>query len=93
MRLEYEFEEIPVMGEGVMAWGTAILMSVGEGYSGEFYVNEIRFKGGRTIFRKEAYAKEGMANHVFRVVARNIENSRDAEMAWIEYEQDFLCHE
>lgn len=92
MELKYEFEEVQVLGPGVMAWGTATLRPVGDGYQGEFYVSEITFKGGKTISRRDAYAKEDMASHIFRVVARRIENSRDAEITWIEYEQEFLAN-
>lgn len=91
--MQYEFEEIRLLGEGVMASGVATLESAGEDYRGEFYVSEITFEGGLNVKRASLpQYYDTLAKLAFQVCAHHIENSRDAQMEWGEYEQELLCN-
>lgn len=90
--MQYQFEEIQLLGPGVMAYGTATLMPVGEDYPGEFYVSEITFDGGVNVKRATLPRyHDTLAKFAFQVCAHHIENSRDAELSWVEHEQELLC--
>ncbi|MDX3926775.1 MAG: hypothetical protein QHC90_13350 [Shinella sp.] len=82
--IEYEFEEIPLAGDGLMAWGTAILVHDGDG---EFYVDEIILHGGKRLDR-HGTGHWGFPSAVnkalFNALALHIEMSNDAQETFAE---------
>lgn len=91
--MQYQFEEIPLLGKGVLASGTATFVSPGADYPGEYYVSEITFDGGAHMSRdKLPRYHETLLSLAFRVCAHHLEEQcKDAELSWIEYEQEMLC--
>ncbi len=84
--MQYPFEEIYLMGEGLYASGTATLESAGDGYDGEFYVTSITFDKGPTLSR--ANMLKGTFNRMlFERIASEIEASDAAAEAFAEEEQ------
>lgn len=84
--MEFPFEEVKLAGEGVMAFGTAILESAGEGYPGEFFVSEIRLDKGPTIRRH--HSVNTFHAMLFEHIAAIIEADEDAAKAFGEEEQE-----
>lgn len=84
--MEYEFDQIHLMGEGLYASGTATLESAGDGYPGEFYVTSITFDKGPTLTR-ENMLKGTFNRMLFERIASEIEASDDASRAFAEEEQ------
>lgn len=84
--MEYEFDQIHLMGEGLYASGTATLESAGDGYEGEFYVTSITFDKGPTLTR-ENMLKGTFNRMLFERIATEIEASDDASRAFAEEEQ------
>ncbi|MFB9952080.1 hypothetical protein ACFFP0_24795 [Rhizobium puerariae] len=87
METEYLFDEIHVLGEGLLASGKAILTSAGAGYEGEFYVSSITLDRGPTIRRDILKMPPSLEQFVFQNVARQIEDSRDAQSEWDDFEE------
>jgi len=91
MQTEYQFEEIRVMGDGLLASGTAILKPSGDGYPGEYYVDGIKLDGhDKWIWRRDLKPySPTLASFVFQVIAHKLEQQcRDAELHWMEFEQE-----
>lgn len=84
--IEYDFDEIHVMGEGLMADGVATLESAGDGYEGEFFVSRIKFTKGPTLSFRHIL-KHSHHAWLFNVIATEIEASSHAQAAWDEFEQ------
>jgi len=84
--LTYTFEEIHLAGEGLLANGTAELVSAGEGYEGEFFVRSITFHKGPTL-DPQHYLKNSHMAWLFNAIASEIENSTAAAAAWKEFEK------
>jgi hypothetical protein len=76
--IEYEFEELRIFGEGVMAWGTATLT---HDMDGEFYVSEIVLKDGTRFTRRHGTGALGseFSRRLFDLMAIDIENDEDAK--------------
>lgn len=84
--MEYPFEEIYLMGEGLHASGIAELESAGDGYEGEFYVTAITFDKGPTLSRSNML--KGTFNRMlFERIASEIEASDGAAKAFAEEQQ------
>lgn len=86
--MEYEFEELKILGPGLMAFGIANLASAGRDYPGEFYVRSVILTGG-IILRQPAKSDMGIEAQTFRAIAAVIESNatvigKDAELAWAE---------
>ena len=91
MQTEYQFEEIHVMGEGLLASGTAILKSCGEGYEGEFFVSGIKLDGHDKWFNRKDISPYNptLATFVFQVISHKLEQQcKDAELHWLEFEKE-----
>lgn len=77
--MEYEFEEINVCGEGLMAWGSATLT---HDYGSEFYVSGIILKDGSKLDR-HGTGKYGFPSafnkSLFLAIADQVENSDHAQ--------------
>ena len=76
--IEYTFEEIELIGEGLMAWGVATLVEDGDD---EFYVECIEI-GGKTLDRAGTGARgfpSAVNKALFEAIARQIENSKHAQ--------------
>ena len=84
--LEYEFDEIRLSGEGLMAWGTATLESAGDGYPGEFFVSRVKLYKGETFDRKNL-VKGSPQSWIFNRIAADIESSEHAQSEWADFEQ------
>lgn len=87
MHTEYLFDEIHVLGEGLLASGKATLESAGREYPGEFFVSEIHLDGGCVIHRDILKLAPSIEQFTFQIVARQIENSREASLDWSDFEQ------
>ncbi len=77
--VEYEFEELRVCDEGLMAWGTATLT---HDYGTEFYVTEIVLTGGQKLDRYgtgRAGFPSAFNKALFLAIALDIENSDHAQ--------------
>ena len=88
--IDYDFEEIPLVGDGLMAWGTATLVHDGEG---EFYVSEIEING-KTLDRSgTGYMgfPSAFNKALFSAIASQIENSADAQYEFSEKLRDYLA--
>lgn len=76
--IEYEFEEIQLVGDGLMAWGTATLVEDGDG---EFYVSSIVIAG--KTFTRHGYGSDQFFSatnkDIFLTIAKQIENSKHAQ--------------
>ncbi|SOC45727.1 hypothetical protein SAMN05892877_117116 [Rhizobium subbaraonis] len=76
--IEYEFEEIQLVGDGLMAWGTATLVEDGDG---EFYVSEIQICG--KTFNRHGYGSDQFFSStnkdIFLTIAKQIETSQHAQ--------------
>src|SRR6188474_1703722 len=84
--MEYPFDQIHLMGEGLYASGTATIESAGKEYPGEFYVTAITFDKGPTLSR--ANMLKGTFNRMlFERIASEIEASDDASRAFAEEER------
>ena len=84
--MQYPFDQIFLMGEGLYASGTATLTSAGPDYPGEFYVSKIAFDKGPTLERGKML-RNSFNEMLFNRIATEIENSDDAEKAFGEDEQ------
>jgi hypothetical protein len=87
--LEYDFEQIHVMGEGLMADGIATLESAGEGYEGEFFVSQIKFTKGPTLAVRHLL-KHSHHAWLFNVIATEIEASSHVQELWADHENGCL---
>lgn len=79
MEIQFDFEELRLSDEGLMAWGTATLTEVGTEYPGEFYVSHIELVGGLNL-RERGNGPLGFPNAfldtLFKVIANQIENDK-----------------
>ena len=76
--IEYTFEEVELIGEGLMAWGVATLVEDGDD---EFYVERIEI-GGKTLDRFGTGAMgfpSAVNKALFEAIARQIESSKHAQ--------------
>ncbi|ASP90767.1 hypothetical protein [Sinorhizobium meliloti] len=74
---EYEFEELRLFGEGLMAWGTATLVHDG---GGEFYVSTITLTNGTHLKRHVGSGIGSMfSKRLFDIIAAQIENDEHAK--------------
>ena len=75
--IDYDFEEVRVFGEGLMAWGTATLVHDG---GGEFYVSTLTLTNGTHLVR---HVGAGIGNtfskRLFDLIAIEIENDSHAQ--------------
>jgi len=83
----YLFDEIRVLGEGLLAAGTAVLESAGRDYPGEYYVAAIKLDKGPVIRRDILKMPPSLEQFVFQNVARQIEESSRAALEWEDFEQ------
>ncbi|QGJ74719.1 hypothetical protein [Sinorhizobium meliloti] len=77
--VDYDFEELQLCDEGLMANGTATLVHDGDG---EFYVDEVVLIGGKRLDRKGtgAWGFPSLINKaLFEAVATLIENDSHAQ--------------
>lgn len=79
-RVEFEFQDLRMAGEGVIANGTAVLVSAGEGYEGEWFVEEVRLDKGPTLRR--SHTCNTFNAMLFEHIAALIESDRDADAAF-----------
>lgn len=81
--IEYEFEQIRVIGDGMMADGTAVLVHDGDG---EFYVDRIVISG--KVIDRAGSGFMGFPSAfnkvLFEVIASQIEKSNDAQETFAE---------
>lgn len=74
---EYEFEEVRIFGEGLMAWGTATLVHDG---GGEFYVSDITLTDGTYLNRGGGTGLgSDFMKRLFTRIAIEIENDEHAQ--------------
>lgn len=88
--IDYHFEEIPLVGDGLMAWGKATLVHDGEG---EFYVSQIEING-KLIDRSGSGAMgfpSAFNKALFQAIASQIENSADAQDEFGRELRDYLA--
>jgi hypothetical protein len=86
MQTDYLFDEIHVLGEGLLASGKAILQG-DDAYPGEFFVSEIQLARGPTIRRSILKMPPSLEQFVFQNVARQIEQSKAAQSEWEDFEE------
>lgn len=84
--IEYIFEEIRVLGEGLLASGKAILEG-DDDYQGEFFVSEIHLDHGPVIRRGILKMPPSLERYLFQYLAREIECRSDAQMDWRDHEE------
>ncbi|MGD9476986.1 hypothetical protein [Shinella sp. G-2] len=81
--IDYTFEEVRLIGDGLMAWGTAVLI---EDNDDDFYVDRILIDGKR--LDRAGTGAMGFPSTVnkalFEAIARQIETSRDAQETFAE---------
>jgi hypothetical protein len=84
--ITYLFDEIRVLGEGLIASGKATLEG-DEDYPGEFFVSEIELDHGPTIRRGILKMPPSLERFIFQAIAREIECSKGAQSDWDDFEQ------
>jgi hypothetical protein len=84
--IEYIFEQIRVLGEGLLASGKATLEG-DEDYPGEFFVSEIELEHGPTIRRGILKMPPSLERFIFQAIAREIECSKGAQSDWDDFER------
>lgn len=81
--IDYDFEEMRLCGDGLMAWGTATLVHDGDG---EFYVSDIMIGGKR--FTRNGYGSDQFFSttnkDLFLTIAKQIEGSAHAQETFAE---------
>lgn len=85
----YLFEELEIIGQGVMAWGEATLRaSCPDVDKSQFYVESITFDGGIVIHRKQIEKKRAnlqeltLQEAIFWYVAQLLEKDAGAQETW-----------
>ncbi|GAC1042299.1 hypothetical protein [Rhizobium sp. No.120] len=74
--VQFDFEEMQLSGEGLMARGTATLESAYEDDS-EFYVSEVILDGGRRLTRPSKINSADVFNgELFTMIVKQIEDDR-----------------
>jgi hypothetical protein len=77
--LEFVFDEMKILGEGLLAYGTATLVDAGEGYEGEFFVSEIVLVDGQ-VLKKSGNGTLGTSDpfldKMFERIASQIQNDK-----------------
>lgn len=79
--IEYTFEEVELIGEGLMAWGVATLVEDGDD---DFYVERIVI-GGKVLDRFGTGAMgfpSAVNKALFDAIAKQIESSKDAQVTF-----------
>lgn len=79
--IEYTFEEVELIGDGLMAWGVATLVEDGDD---EFYVERIEI-GGKVLDRFGTGAMgfpSAVNKALFEAISKQVENSKDAQKAF-----------
>ena len=79
--IDYDFEEMQLCGDGLMAWGTATLVHDSDG---EFYVSAIMIGGKK--FTRNGYGSDNFFSAtnkgIFMTIAKMIEESSDAQLTF-----------
>ena len=81
---EYEFEEIQICGQGLMAWGTATLTQDNDD---EFYVSSIVLTGGVRLSRTGAGFMGFVSQtnkELFETIAKQVESDPEAQIKFSE---------
>ena len=74
--VQFNFEEIQLSGDGLLAYGTATLESAMEDDS-EFYVSEIVLNGGRRLTRPSRInSADAFNGELFTMIVKQIEDDR-----------------
>lgn len=74
--VQFDFEEMQLSGEGLVAYGTATLESAYEDDS-EFYVSEVILDGGRRLTRPSKINSADVFNgELFTMIVKQIEDDR-----------------
>src|SRR4051812_23046506 len=74
--VQYDFEEMQISGDGLLAYGTATLTSACED-DGEFYVSEIVLHGGQVLTRPSRINSANVFNEtLFTLIVKQIEDDR-----------------
>lgn len=102
---DYDFEEVKLAGDAVMAWGTATLTS--NGYPGEFFVSKIVLSNGAVLLESGARHRCDTTDmttddriHLFKMIASKLEGDisvkgdyADAEREANQPDPDRACDE
>lgn len=81
--IQYTFEEVELIGDGLMAWGVATLVEDGDD---EFYVERVEI-GGKTLDRAGSGAMgfpSAVNKALFEAIAKQIEDSGHAQQTFVE---------
>lgn len=78
--VKYEFQDLRLAGEGLIANGTATIVDAGADYPGEWSVNEIALDKGPTLRRN--HTCNTFNAMLFENIAELIEADRDADAAF-----------
>lgn len=77
--LEFHFDEMKILGEGLLAYGTATLVDAGEDYEGEWYVERIVLVDG-TVLKERGNGYLGLGDKfldvLFASIASQIQNDK-----------------
>lgn len=74
--VQYDFSEMQISGDGLLAYGTATLESAYEDDS-EFYVSEIVLHGGQVLTRPSRINSANVFNEtLFTLIVKQIEDDR-----------------
>jgi hypothetical protein len=76
---EFAFDELPLLKDGLLAYGTALLVDAGDGYEGEWLVESIVLDGGQLLKRHgngTLGSEDKFLDMLFERIAGQIENDK-----------------
>lgn len=91
--LLFHFDEMKLLGEGLLAYGTATLVDAGKDYPGEWFVSEIVLVDGQTL-KSSGNGRLGtpdtFLDYLFKAISSQIQNDkcpigRAAAGEWADY--------
>lgn len=75
--LEFHFDEMKILGEGLLAYGTATIIDAGEDYPGEWTVDSIVLVDGQTL-KSSGNGRLGtpdpFLDYLFKAISSQIQN-------------------